>query len=132
MPAKDIYHNGKYRRGEDYSMDKLTKYRQIIRSILTEYYQWAANSETSEIKECLSFDEEREHYLWFHVGGNEKKRIFSVIVYIRIQKNKIWLEEDWTKQGIVNDLLDKGIPKEDIVLGFQHPKKRHLTEFAIQ
>lgn len=44
--------------------------------------------------------------------------------------NKIWIEEDWTKQGIANDLLDAGVPAEDIVLGFQHPSKRPLTEFA--
>lgn len=52
------------------------------------------------------------------------------MVYLRIQNGKIWVEEDWT-QGIVNDLLEAGVPHEDIVLGFQHPSKRLLTEFAI-
>jgi hypothetical protein len=51
-------------------------------------------------------------------------------VYLRIHQNKIWIEEDWTKQGIANGLLEAGIPAEDIVLGFQHPNKRPLTEFA--
>jgi hypothetical protein len=29
------------------------------------------------------------------------------------------------------DLLAEGIPKEDIVLGFHHPKRRKYTEFAV-
>lgn len=52
------------------------------------------------------------------------------MVYLRIREGKIWVEEDWTKQGVVNDLLAAGVPHEDIVLGFQHPSKRPLTEFA--
>jgi hypothetical protein len=49
---------------------------------------------------------------------------------LRIEQGKIWIEEDWTKQGIANELLDAGVPPEDIVLGFQHSSKRPLTEFA--
>ncbi|MGF1493299.1 MAG: element excision factor XisI family protein [Microcoleaceae cyanobacterium] len=28
-------------------------------------------------------------------------------------------------------MLEAGVPPEDVVLGFQHPSKRLLTEFAI-
>jgi len=52
------------------------------------------------------------------------------MVYLKIEQGKIWIEEDLTKQGIANELLDAGVPPEDIVLGFQHPSKRPLTEFA--
>ncbi len=112
-------------------MDKLSHYRQLIQKILTEYYEWASNSSRDGVEECLSFDEKRDHYFWFHVGWNGKKRVFGVMVYLRIQNDKIWVEEDWTKQGIVSDLLAAGIVKEDIVLGFQHPSKRPLTDFAV-
>ena len=59
-----------------------------------------------------------------------KHREFSVTVYLRIVQGKIWIEEDWTKQGIADQLLEAGVLPEDIVLGFQHPDKRCLTEFA--
>ena len=52
------------------------------------------------------------------------------MVYLRIRDGKIWVEEDWTKQEIVNDLLATGISHQEIILGFQHPSKRHFTEFA--
>jgi XisI protein len=55
-----------------------------------------------------------------------------VTVYIRIEQGKVWVEEDWTKQGIANELLAAGVLPEDIVLGFHHPSKRRFTEFADQ
>jgi hypothetical protein len=113
------------------NMDKLTQYRQIIQKILTEYRDWAAGSNQIGVQECIAFDEERDHYFWFSVGWDGKQRDFGVIVYLRMENGKIWIEEDWTKQGIANDLLEAGVPPEDIVLGFQHPSKRPLTEFAV-
>jgi hypothetical protein len=112
-------------------MAKLNFYRQIIQKTLTEYRDWAAGAHQVGVQECVAFDPERDHYFWFSVGWNEKQRDFGVTVYLRIENGKIWIEEDWTKQGIANDLLEAGIPPEDIVLGFQHPSKRPLTEFAI-
>lgn len=111
-------------------MDKLNYYRGIIKKILTEYYEWASNAPQDRIEECLAFDEIRDHYFWFHNGWNGKHRIQELMVYLRIRDSKIWVEEDRTKQGIVNDLLAAGIPHEEIVLGFQHPSKRQFTEFA--
>ncbi|MEM1242602.1 MAG: XisI protein [Cyanobacteria bacterium P01_H01_bin.26] len=111
-------------------MDKLTSYRQIIQKVLTEYQQWADGANQPGVQQCLSFDEARNQYLWFHVGWQEKTRDFEVKVYLRIEQGKVWIEEDWTKQGIANELLDAGVPAENIVLGFQHPSKRSLTEFS--
>ena len=51
-------------------------------------------------------------------------------MYLRIKEGKIWVEEDWTDLCVVDDLLAAGISKGDIVLGFHHPSKRPLTEFA--
>jgi hypothetical protein len=112
-------------------MDKLNLYREIIEKILSEYRDWAAGANQIGVQECVSFDRDRHHYFWFHVGWDGKRRDFGVTVYLKIEQGKIWIEEDWTKQDIANELLDAGVPAEDIVLGFQHPSKRPLTEFAI-
>jgi hypothetical protein len=111
-------------------MDKLNHYRQIIQKILTEYQQWTAGANEVEIQQNVSFDQECDQYLLFHVGWQGKERNFGVTVSIRIEHDKIWIEEDWTKQSITNELLDAGVPPEDIVLGFEHSSKRPLTEFA--
>lgn len=35
------------------------------------------------------------------------------------------------EDGIVDRLLEAGVPKEDIVLAFHHPLLRSRTEFAV-
>ena len=112
-------------------MEKLDRYRDLIEKILTEYYSWASNAPSDGVEECCAFDRVRDHYFWFHIGWDGKRRVQSIMVYLRIRDGKIWIEEDWTKQGVANDFLAAGVPHEDIVLGFHHPSKRHLTEFAI-
>ncbi len=49
-------------------MDKLNRYRQIIQKTLTEYQQWASEANVVEVQQNISFDQERDQYLWFHVG----------------------------------------------------------------
>jgi hypothetical protein len=36
-----------------------------------------------------------------------------------------------TEDGIATDLLEAGVPKEDIVLAFHAPEMRPYTEFAV-
>ncbi len=115
-------------------MDKLEYYRNTIKKILTEYYQMAVQGTIAldqlEPDDRLAFDEERDQYLWFRSGWNGKERVRYMTMYLRIKDGKIWVEEDLTNLCVVDDLLAAGISKGDIVLGFHHPSKRPLTEFA--
>ena len=112
-------------------MDKLKKYREIIKKILTEYYVIAKKSPDFHPETCLIFDENNDHYLWMSVDWVNNKRINNTHVHIRIKNNKIYIEEDWTEEGMANELLREGVPKEDIVLAFHDPESRKFTEFAI-
>ena len=51
-------------------------------------------------------------------------------VDIRIINGKLWIEEDWTEDGIATDFVNAGIIKEDIVWAFHEPKIREYTDFA--
>ncbi len=51
-------------------------------------------------------------------------------VYIRLRDGKLWIEEDWTEDGIATDFVAAGIPKEDIVLAFHEPTMRQYIDFA--
>jgi len=44
---------------------------------------------------------------------------------------KIWIQRDGTEYGIANELVEAGIPKEHIVLGFQSEEVRPYTDFAV-
>jgi hypothetical protein len=112
-------------------MDKLNTCRQKIKGILTRYYQLDLAQPSLGIESVLVLDDVRDHYIWAQVGWDQTGRTCGSTVYIRIKDGKIWVEEDLTEEGITQDLLAAGIPKQDIVLGFHHPRERALTEFAV-
>jgi hypothetical protein len=112
-------------------MDKLNYYRDLIKRILFEYNQLASQTPSSNVESLLAFDENREQYIWFQTGWMQKKRVRGITVHIQIKNNKIWIEEDWTEEGMANELLKLGVTSSDIVLGFHPPEARKFTEFAI-
>jgi XisI protein len=109
-------------------METLERYRNVIKEILINYHKIATSKAGTEDR--LALDEERDHYLWFRSGWDNKKRVCYIIMYLCIQDGKIWIEEDMTDLCVVDDLLAAGILPTNIVLGFHHPSKRSLTEFA--
>jgi hypothetical protein len=110
-------------------MDKVTYYRAIVQDILTEYHQLNLKS-PSAIESILAFDETHDQYLLLLMGWRKDERIKSVMIHVRLKDGKIWIEEDWTEDGVATDLLQKGITKEEIVLAFHPPHLRHHTEFS--
>ena len=111
-------------------MDKLTNYRNIIKRILAAHVQPSGSSPKSEIEDFMIADEARDHYLLFHLGWWERKRVRNFNVYVRIINGKFYIEHDLTEDSIATELLEAGVPKEDIVLAFHAPEMRELTEFA--
>jgi len=111
-------------------MDKLTRYRELIKRILTEYQEITRRQPTPGIEYLLLMDDERGHYLWLKLGWSGNERVNNITVHVRLREGKFWIEEDWTEDGIATDLLEAGVPREDIVLAFHHPEERPYTEFA--
>jgi hypothetical protein len=49
----------------------------------------------------------------------------------RCPHGKIWILTDNTEEGIATELLEHGISKDRIVLGFYPPALREMGEFAV-
>ena len=112
-------------------MDRIEKYRSYLIRIIKDCA--GAKNSNPNILTQLIIDKERDHYLVMDVGwSNENTREYGVIMHFDIIDGKIWVQEDLTDFQPVNDLLEKGVPKEDIVIGFMSENKRRDTEFAIQ
>jgi arginine decarboxylase-like protein len=110
-------------------MDKMNQYRAIVQDILTEYHQLNLKSQSTS-ESVLVFDETHDQYLLLLMGWHKDERIKSVMIHIRLKDGKIWIEEDWTEDGVATDLLQKGITREEIVLAFHPPHLRQHTEFS--
>ena len=112
-------------------MDKLAEYRRLIKQLLTHYAELINRRPKPDRETEVVFDEERDHYMLVTIGWSDQRRVRGTTVYVRLRNDKFWIEEDWLENGIATDLLKAGVPKEDIVLAFQPPEMRPLTEFAV-
>lgn len=114
-------------------MDKLDKYRQIIQDVLTEFArpQRLGEEKADEFETQLIFDTKNDHYQVLFVGWEGFKRTFGSPIHIDIKNDKIWIQQNSTDYDFISDLIEKGIPKEDIVLAFHPPYKRPYTGFGV-
>ncbi len=110
-------------------MDKLTQYRQIIQQLLREYANFG--NPYPEIETQFVFDTERDHYQLVHVGWNNHRRVYGCFLHIDIKDNKIWLQHNGTEHEVPEDLVNMGVSKQDIVIGFHSPFKRQFTDYAV-
>lgn len=110
-------------------MDTRIKYQQIIKQILCDYAEYWSRGD-DPIRTSVVFDDEHGHYLLVDLGWEGKKYWHTTPIHLDLIDNKIWVQYDDTEEGVATDLLEAGVRKEDIVLGFRHPKIRQYTGFA--
>ena len=110
-------------------MEKVEEYRQLIQEILTTYSQ--IDFGNPELESELILDLVRDRYQLMYIGWRDEQRIYGCSLHIDIKNEKIWIQHDGTEGGITQELIDRGIPKSDIVLAFHSPFKRQFTEFSV-
>lgn len=103
-------------------------YRQIVQKLILEKVQ--CKSYPEEIEKQAVLDTERDHYLLLHTGWHDNRRTHGCSLHIDIKDGKIWIQHDGTEDGIATQLLELGVPKENIVLAFHSPYTREFTEFT--
>jgi hypothetical protein len=110
-------------------MDRLTHYRQHIQSILTHHCQLDPVTEDTET--YTVFDTQDDHYQVISAGWEDGFRVYGCLIHVDIKNDKIYIQYDGTEYSVANELVDLGVPKQDIVLAYQSPYARHYTEFAV-
>ena len=103
-------------------MDRVERYRQILHRLLEEYRRWYADATKTDVDTEIIADDEHGQYLLMRVGWRGETRVRRPAFYLRLKDGKIWVEEDWTKEGIASELAAAGVPEEDIVLAFNPPE----------
>lgn len=107
------------------------QYRQYIRRLLMERAARATSQDRwPEYEVQTLFDQEQDHYQLLYVGWRETQRDFGCILHLDIKDGKIWVQHDGTEEGIANQLVALGVPKQDIVLAFHEPEVRRFTDFG--
>ncbi len=109
-------------------MERVNLYRSFIKEIIKRHSHPSAYGDV-EIQNI--FDTEHDHYQLVHTGWYEKQRQYGCIMHLDIKDSKIWIQHDGTEIGVANELVELGVPKEDIVLTYHPPYKRPYTGFAV-
>lgn len=110
-------------------MAKINEYRHYIREILTEHSHHKPAYGEVDIETI--FDIENDRYQVVSAGWNKHCRVYGCLIHIDLKNDKIWIQYDGTEIGIANELVERGVSKQDIVLAYHAPYLRHLTDFAV-
>ncbi|MBD2771755.1 XisI protein [Iningainema tapete] len=106
-------------------MDKINQYRQIVKQVVT-YYSRLKPSH-GNIRLDTVFDEQQDRYGLMQVGWDRGKRVRGNLIYITLLGEKVIVEYDGMESGITQDLIEKGIPEEDIILAFVPQQDHQLS-----
>lgn len=108
-------------------MDRIKKYQNIIKTYLE---NWLDTKSSQGIMPHLSIDEENTDYILLHFGWSKNKYTHGITFHVQIKDDKVWIHQDNTDVDIASILVENGIPKKDIVLGFLNPKIRQFSDYA--
>jgi hypothetical protein len=110
-------------------MNTLEDLRSAIASIFAEWEKLPRIGKDWRISAAM--DKERDQYALQFVDLKEDKFHSSTLAHLEIRSGKIWILTDNTEDGIGNELVALGVPKDKIVLAFYPPAMREMGEFAV-
>ena len=114
-------------------MDKIAFYQVAISELIAEYKHYLGGGRMNKSDDLLKIviDKEHNQYQLLKSGWNNGKFSFHVLFHFEIYNDKIWLQQNNTEFYVADELIEKGIAKQDIVLGFIEPQARQYSGFAV-
>jgi hypothetical protein len=106
-------------------MDKLNKYRQIVKEVINEYSKLQPSH--GEIRLDTIFDESQDRYSLMQIGWDKGKRIRGNLIYLTLSGEKVIIEYDGMESGITQNLIDRGIAEEDLILAFASQEDNRIS-----
>jgi hypothetical protein len=97
-------------------MDTLTTYREIVKQVISDYAKLRPSH--GNIHLDTVFDERHDRYALMQVGWDRGHRVRGNLIYVTIDSGKVSIEYDGMECGIMQDLIDRGVPDQDIILAF--------------
>ena len=109
---------------------KLTKYTKILSDYLSEYAD--DRMPKNDIHYQFVQDNKHRHYQILRMAWVKDIFRYEIVFHFEIKEDaKVWLWVNNTDIVVTEDLIELGIPKKDIVLGFHSPDVRQYTGYAV-
>ncbi|HZS06367.1 MAG TPA: element excision factor XisI family protein [Blastocatellia bacterium] len=109
-------------------VEKLNSYRRALQQVIEKHARMPAEPSDSEaIAVC---DPASDNYLLLDVGWEADGRVHYVIIHLRLKDGKALIEKDGIEYGVAQDLIEAGIPAEDIITAWRRSPKSTVKEPA--
>ncbi len=109
---------------------KVKKYQKILSGLLAEYASsW--NDPVGDIHTQALCDFEGKHFQLMNVGWRKDNYYCYIVFHFDIKNGKVWIQENRTDMLIGQELVSRGIPKSDIVLGLRPPEVGKELGYAV-
>jgi hypothetical protein len=109
--------------------NKLEYYSSKVIELLDEFAEIEL-SNMGSVENVVVADVDRHHYLFLHVGWLKGVFKHTCLIHLAIKDEKIWLQCNWTDWSVAEELIEKGVERNDIVLGFIPADQRQYTDYA--
>jgi XisI protein len=110
-------------------MDEIDRYRKLVRGLIQKYAEFRPANGDVHIEVVL--DEKQDHYELLYSGWDGPNRIHGSVLHIDIIDGKIWIQHNGVEDGVADELVQAGVPKNCIVLAYKSPEIRKHTGFAV-
>ncbi|MFN8354652.1 MAG: element excision factor XisI family protein [Spirosomataceae bacterium] len=112
-------------------MEKIARYQTIVKERLQKFVH---QGDSYPVKEYEIFDDQHGHYQIVRVGWTPKNKfVLEIVIYIQVRTDdgKVWIWANWTEHDLATELIQAGIDKTEIVLGFLPEYARHYAEASV-
>ncbi|MFN5863091.1 MAG: XisI protein [Pseudanabaena sp.] len=99
-------------------MDTIKSYQAVIKQVISEYAKLRPSHGNIHLEPI--FDDVNSRYALMQFGWDRERRVRGNLIYVSIKDGKVLIEYDGIVGGITQDLIQRGIPEQDIVLAFLH------------
>lgn len=104
-------------------------------SILVQYLESLAAEYNAQPNRQLEYqallDTERGHFQLLKLGWYNRQYIYNVLIHFDLKADgKVWIQLNDTEILIADQIVARGIAKEDVVLGYKPEYLRPYTGFA--
>ena len=108
---------------------KINKYQAIILDFLTEQASYRISN--SDLENQIVADKENHHYQLMRIGWRNNRYVRACPFQFDIKDGKVWIQQNRTDIEVGDELVARGIPKSDIVIGFLPIEMRNASGYAV-
>ena len=110
-------------------VEVISQWRQMLEKILQRYAD--IPDRYVGVRESVVVSRDLNQFFLMREGWQGKQRFHGFVVHAEIRDSKIWIHYDGIEDGITDELVEAGVPKDSIVLAFHPPYVRPHTGYAV-